>query len=249
MAELAKENPNGAEAEFIHALENWKDHAKRLYVWDYAVNFRNYLQPFLHLHVLAENVRMFRDHGVLGVLEQGNFAYGGGAAMDDLKSYVIAGLLSDPDTDVDAEIHRFTENVYGKAAGACLEEYVRMTEKAEQQSPLSIYQSPDAAYLTDGLVTEADELFLRALSSAESDEYRRRVEREYLSVRFLQLARLPMDAPARKERIERFFEDLKKHGITEIFERQSLEAAKSSMLKSRYTSDRSACYLLYYTMQ
>ena len=38
-----------------------------------------------------------------------------------------------------------------------------------------------------------------------------------------------MDAPTRKERIERFFENLKKHGITKIFERQSLEAAKSSI--------------------
>ena len=44
-------------------------------------------------------------------------------------------------------------------------------------------------------------------------------------------------------------DDLKKHGITEIFERTSLAAAKYAMLNSRYAADRSASYSLYYTMQ
>ena len=249
MAELAEENPDGAEAEFMRALRDWKDHARRLYVWDYAVNFANYLQPFIHLHALQSNIRMFRDQGVLGVLEQGNFAHGGGAAMDDLKSYIIAKLLWDPDVDIDAEISRFTRGVYGNEAGKYIEKYIRMAEDEERRSPLSIYQTPNAEYLTDWFVAEADELFRLALSAAESDVCRRRVEREYLSVRFLELARLPMDAPARAERIENFFADLKKHGITEIFERRSLASSKYAMLNSRYASDRSACYSLYYTMQ
>lgn len=246
---LAEENPTGAEAEFMHALEDWKSHAKRLYVWDYAVNFSNYLQPFFHFHVLADNIRMFRDHGVLGVLEQGNFAYGGGAAMDDLKSYLIAKLLWNPDSDVDKEIHRFMVGVYGEKAGAYVEQYVRMMEDAETKSPLSIYQSTNAAYLTDELVAASEELFRCALNAAESETFRIRVERESLSVRYLQLARLPMDAPCRAERIRNFIKDLKKHGITEIFERCSLAVAEQAMLTSMYTSDRSTWYSLYYTMQ
>lgn len=247
--ELAIENPTGKDAEFLNALEEWKSHAKRLYVWDYAVNFSNYLQPFFHFHVMADNIRMFRDHGVLGVLEQGNFAYGGGAAMDDLKSYLIAQLLWNPDVDVDEEIHRFMVGVYGEKAGSYVEQYVRMVEEAETKSPLSIYQSPNAPYLTDKLIAAADELFRYALSAAGSDTYRTRVAREYLSVRFVQLARLPMDAPYRTEKIKNFMKDLKKHGITEIFERTSLAAAEYALLTSTYTSDRSKVYSLYYTMQ
>ena len=198
---------------------------------------------------MADNIRMFRDHGVLGVLEQGNFAYGGGAAMDDLKSYLIARLLWNPDIDVDEEIHRFMVGVYGEKAGSYVEQYVRIMEEAETKSPLSIYQLPNAPYLTDELITAADELFRCALSAAESDTYRTRVEREYLSVRFLKLARLPMDAPCRTEKIKNFMKDLKKHGITEIFERTSLAVAENSLLTSMYASDRSERYSLYYTMQ
>lgn len=246
---LAKEDSDGYEAEFVNALENWKSHAKRLYIWDYAVNFANYLQPFFHFHVMAENIRMYRDHGVMGVLEQGNFAYGGGAAMDDLKSYIISKLLWNPDTDIDAEIHRFMNGVYGEKAGTYLEKYVRMIEEAETKYPLKIKQHPNSEYFTDDLIAVADELFKCALSSAESDVYRTRVEREYLSVRYMQLARLSMDAPGRTEKIENFFKDIKKHGITEIFERQSLAVAKHAMLSSMYASDRSLRYSLYYTMQ
>jgi hypothetical protein len=248
-AVLAKEFPEGYEAEFVNALETWQSHAKRLYIWDYAVNFANYLQPFFHFHVMAENVRMYRDNGVMGVLEQGNFAYGGGAAMDDLKSYVIGKLLWNPDADIDAEIHRFMIGVYGEKAGAYLEEYVRMIEEAETKFPLKIKQHPNAEYFTDELIASADDLFQSALSAAESDAYRARVEREYLSVRYMQLVRLPMDAPNRAERIEEFFKDVKKHGITELFERQSLAVAKHAMLSSMYASDRSLRYSLYYTMQ
>ena len=55
---------------------------------------------------------------VLGVMEQGNFAYGGGAAMDDLKSYIIGRLLWNPDTDIDPEMERFIQAVYGAPAAS-----------------------------------------------------------------------------------------------------------------------------------
>ncbi len=101
---LAKENPADSEAGFVNALENWKSRAKQLYVWDYAVNFENYLQPFIHLHTLKENIQFFKKTGVKGLLEQGNFAYGGGASCDDLKAYIISRLLWNPDTDIDDEM-------------------------------------------------------------------------------------------------------------------------------------------------
>ena len=139
--------------------------------------------------------------------------------------------------------------VYGEKAGAYMEQYVRMMEEAETKSPLSMYQHPNAPYLTDKLITTSDELFRCALSAAESEIFRTRVEREYLSVRYLQLTRLPMDAPYRTEKIRNFMKDLKRHGITEIFERCSLAAAEYAMVNSMYASDRSACYSLYYTLQ
>lgn len=246
---LAKENPEGSEAVFVNALKNWKSHANQLYVWDYAVNFENYLQPFLHFHTLAENIRFFKRTGVRGVLEQGNFAYGGGASCDDLKAYIIGRLLWNPDTDIDGEMNLFFTAVYGKEAGAFMKEYVSLAESACSSKPLSIYQNPDAEYITDELVEKADSIFKKAMNAAATDEQRRRIEREYLAIRFLQLTRMEMNAPRRTELIEKFFDDVKRFGITEIMERASLAVSKLCMINSRYATDHTGEYRLYYIMQ
>lgn len=246
---LAKENPEGSEAEFVNALKDWKSHAKRLYVWDYAVNFENYLQPFFHFRTLSENIRFFRRTGVKGLLEQGNFAYGGGAAFDDLKAYIISKLLWDPDTDIYGEINRFIAAVYGEKTGEYIREYVELMQKACSSKPLSIYQNPDAEYITDELVEKADALFEKAMNAASSEEIRKRVEREYLSIRFLQLARMEMNTEGRKEQIEKFFYDVKSFGLTEIMERASLAVSKRCMINSRYATDHTGEYRVYYIMQ
>ena len=245
----AAENPEGEEAVFIHALKEWGNHAKQLYVWDYAVNFLNYPQPFLHFHTLAENIRFFRRIGVKGILEQGNFAYGGGVAMDDLKSYLISRLLWNPDADEDDEIRRFCRGVYGPKAAPFMEKYLQIAEKACTSAPLSIYQYPDAEYVTDEWVEESADLFRKALAAAEEPEQQAAVAREFLSIRFLILSRAELDSPNRKEEIEEFFQDLKVFGITEIRERTSLQISLECMQNSRFVKDRSGEYRLYYIMQ
>lgn len=246
---LAAENPDGYEAEFVNALRDWASHARELYVWDYAVNFANYLQPMFHFHVMAENIRYFRRTGVTGVLEQGNFAYGGGASGDDLKSYLIARLLWNADSDVDRLIHEYCRGVFGEKAGEYMEAYYLHMEKACRSAPLSIYQKPDAEYITDEAVKTADMLVRKAIDAAETEEYRKRAEREYLAVRYLILTRMEMDAPGREEMIDRFIRDAKGFGITEIVERTSMAACREIMKAKRYAADRSARYTLYYIMQ
>jgi len=247
--DLAAEQPDGNEAEFVNALRDWASHARELYVWDYAVNFSNYLQPMFHFHVLAENIRYLKRTGVTGVLEQGNFAYGGGASGDDLKSYLIARLLWNAESNVDELIHEFCRGVFGEKAGALMEEYYLLMEKACQSAPLSIYQKTDAAYITDEAVEQADALVKQAIAAAETEEYRQRAEREYLAVRYLILTRMEMDTPGREEQIDEFLRDCKAFGLTELIERTSMACCRDIMKKSRYASDRSERYVLYYIMQ
>lgn len=247
--ELAKINPDGSEAEFVNALKDWKRHAKNLYVWDYAVNFENYLQPFIHFHTLQKNIQFFRNTGVKGLLEQGNFAYGGGASCDDLKSYIISRLLWNPDTDIDEEMNRFFSAVYGEKSGKYIEEYVHLTEKACASSRLSIYQHPDADYLNDELVEKADLLFRKAMECAENEKHLYNIRKEYLAVRFLILTRMEIDTPHRTEKIHEFFSDVKKFGITEIMERVSLPVSERAMIISRYAKEFEGEYRVYYIMQ
>lgn len=245
---LAKENPGSEDAVFVNALQDWKQHASQIHIWDYATNFHNYLQPFFNFHNMAENIRYFKREGVRGVMEQGNFAYGGGAAMDDLKSYIIGRLLWNPETDIDEEMQRYFRAVYGEKAAPHMAKYVELMEKATETDCLFIKQYPDAAWITDELVTEADALFQKAMSVAEG-AYLDRIRREHLAVRYLQIVRMEMGAANRDKLIDDFIDDVKKCGITEIMERNSIAFSKECMKRSRYTRDREGKYKLYYIMQ
>lgn len=245
---LAKENPDSEDAVFVNALQDWKQHASQIYIWDYATNFHNYLQPFFNFHNMAENIRYFKREGVRGVMEQGNFAYGGGAAMDDLKSYISGRLLWNPGTDVDEEMQRYFKAVYGEQAAPFMAQYVELMEKATEKDCLFIKQYPDANWITDQLVEMADELFQKAISAADG-AYLARIKREHLAIRYLQLVRMELDAPNRDALIDAFIDDVKKNGITEIMERNSLAFSKECMKRSRYTRDREGKYKLYYIMQ
>ena len=56
------ENPSGQE--FMKALEGWSKICKNLFVWDYGINFDNYLSPFPNLSTIKDNMVIFRDHHV-----------------------------------------------------------------------------------------------------------------------------------------------------------------------------------------
>ena len=167
--------------------------------------------------------------------------------MDDLKSYIIGRLLWNPDTDIDDEMQRFFKAVYGEAA-PYMAQYVELMEKAPVNDCLFIKQYPDADWITDELVSEADEIFQKAMAAA-GGVYLARVQREYLAVRYLQLVRMELDAPNRDVLIDTFIADVKKNGITELMERNSVAFSKECMKHSRYTRDREGKYKLYYIMQ
>ncbi len=231
---LAKDPSNPA-CEFLRNVREWSAITDRLYLWDYCTNFNNYLQPFPDIYNLAENIRFYRDCGIQGVLEQGNFSYGGGAALDDLKSYVIAKLLWDPDQDVNLLIREFTDGVYGQAAPA-MRAYIDLISQAVSgELPMHIFDRPSAAYLTDALLDECAQLFDQAEKAAENETVRERVRRERLSVEFAMAARIANDAE-RIAAVDALAEKLKHFRLTEIRERQPIEETLDSMKRCQYVT-------------
>ncbi len=231
---LAKDPSNPA-SEFLQNIRAWSAICNRLYLWDYCTNFNNYLQPFPDIYHLAENIRFYRDCGIRGVLEQGNFSYGGGAALDDLKSYVIAKLLWDPDEDVAELIREFTDGVYGQAATAMRAYIERISEAISGDIPMHIFDRPSAAYLTDELLDACAQLFDRAELAAENETIRERVRRERLSIEFTRAARMENEAE-RSAAVDALAEKLKHFRLTEIRERRPIEETLDSMRRCRYVT-------------
>ena len=165
---LAEEQSKEA---FVHDLIGWSAITGNILVWDYVIQFTNMIAPFPNLHVLQPNIRFFRDHRVNAVFEQG--CRGTYSEIQELRQYLLAKLLWNPDANVDSLITLFTDGYYGKA-GPFIRQYLSALERALKESgkTLWIYGSPmqeTDAFLGPGQIADYNRFFGQAVEAVRSD--------------------------------------------------------------------------------
>ncbi len=175
-----------ASASFVKDIRDWTRLTRNIFLWDYVVQFRNYLDPFPNLRVLQPNLRFFKANGIRMMFEQGSSSTR--SEFHELRTYLLARLLRDPDADVEALTRDFLKGFYGPAA-PFIGEYIKLLHDAQDAAggDLGIYGFPwdgFRSYLAPTLLRKYEELFARAEKAvAKRPEYRDRVA----------FARLPLD--------------------------------------------------------
>lgn len=101
-------------SDFLKDLTDWGKISNHIYLWDYTVDFEHSISPFPNLHVLQPNIQLFVNNHVKEHFQQSNT--GVGHEFSELKSWVLAKLLWNPEADVPALIESFTNGFYGPAA-------------------------------------------------------------------------------------------------------------------------------------
>ncbi|MEN8007430.1 MAG: DUF4838 domain-containing protein [Candidatus Krumholzibacteriota bacterium] len=177
-------------ADFLSDIQKWSDLTDNLMIWDYVVQFSNYVSPFPNFHVLQPNIRLFRDYGAQLMFQQGS----GGSRSDlsELKQYVIAKLLWDPDRDVSVLVDDFMAGYYGEAAGHMRRYFDLMHDRLPASGErLGIYDSPvveSGTWLTPETLSEADGILAAAEEAVvEYPEVKRRVSEARLSLTYARL--------------------------------------------------------------
>jgi hypothetical protein len=170
---------------FVRDLEDWTRICGRVYLWDYTVNFSHFVSPFPNLHVLEPNLRLFMDHGVGRHFQQTNA--GPGHESSELKSYLLARLLWNPNGGVEAAMGDFLEGYYG-AAGPHIRRYLDALQKALARTGagLDIYEPPTAH--ADDFLSETD----IAAYNAIFDKAEASVARDPAALLRARTARLPL---------------------------------------------------------
>lgn len=154
---------------FRDDIQNWFKLTKRIYVWDYVCDFANYIMPWPNLRVLGPNIKFFVDHGVRGIFEEGCYNTLGGD-MAELKAYVMAKCLWNPNYDVEQAVGEFMAGYYGPAARPIRDYLDLLHDKVEgDRLHIQIWTGPDAPYLTPEIIARADQLFDQAERLAASD--------------------------------------------------------------------------------
>jgi len=209
---------------FCKDIEDWRQVAPTLYVWDYTTNFAHYLMPFPNIEVLQPNVKFFIKHGVKGLFEQGNYSPGGNGEMAPLRAYVLAKLLWNPDVDVRKIIGEFLNGYYGKA-GPIIQTYIEMLHRKvkEKNVHVHIFDPPTLPYLDDEFLEEAEKLFDKAEEVADNEEIRLRVQVARLPIWYVKIATKRVSGGERLKLLHSFLEIARKAGITHINEWTKLD--------------------------
>lgn len=156
---------------FRNTISDWEKKASHLYLWDYTVQFSNYLSPFPNIQTFSENYKFFKTNKVKGLFVQGYADVSGD--FSELRQYLLAKLLWDSDIDIEKTTDDFLRGFYGKAA-IDVRKYLDLLANNQEKSNtyLDIYSGPVQSrntFLTPEAMNEYDEL-LTAASNKVSDD-------------------------------------------------------------------------------
>ena len=133
----AKGVPLSASTGFTNTLKAWNAVCKRIYIWDYCVQYTNFNDPFPNLPVLQQDLQYFKKMKVQGVFEHGSEDYY--SLFGDLKSYVLAKWFWNPDLNYDSLKKTFFQQAYPKCGAELLEFLTKVEAKQSGKIKLDIY--------------------------------------------------------------------------------------------------------------
>jgi hypothetical protein len=176
---------------FLKDLQDWSKIAPTLFIWDYVVNFNQYLAPYPNFGVLAANIKTFRDHHAIGIQEEAQYQ-SDGAEFSEMKAWVLARLLWDPEQDTDALVKEFITDYYGPAAPQ-VQAYFDLCRSRIQDDTVMGFALDQNHPLYDDAFVEASWKLLEAGRAAVSGdaELTARIDRVRAQILFLKEMRNP----------------------------------------------------------
>ncbi|MCX6229293.1 MAG: DUF4838 domain-containing protein [Bacteroidia bacterium] len=211
-------------------VKNWSKVCKRLFIWDYNINFSHYLAPMPNLDVMAENIRFYVANNAEGVMLQANYQTVG-SERDWMRSWVAAKLLWNPSLNLYDLIDDFIYGYFGKAAPA-VAQYNRLLQKQAEiyKTELSckwlmdhkykpIRYDMDHPFLSKEFLYYSTQLYDQAEKLADNKQVLDRVQRDRLPITYVKLVRGPeFVGPDYLMELDRFEKTVEKVGITHLRE-------------------------------
>ncbi|MEQ6122420.1 DUF4838 domain-containing protein [Reichenbachiella sp. MALMAid0571] len=170
---------------FTQDLRAWGEKSDNVRIWDYTTQFTNFLAPFPNIMTLQPNIKLFRDNSARWIFEQHS---NHPSELFELRSYLTANLLWNPEISVDSVMQDFLEGYY-EEAGEYVGNYIRTVHQELQKDStffLFLYGDPSQAFdsfLNPDLLHQYDAWFDEAEKLvAEKPEVLDRVRAARLSI-------------------------------------------------------------------
>lgn len=232
---------NASGQQFVEAMKGWSAITNNIFVWDYGINFDNYLAPFPNFHILQDNIRLFEQHHATMHFSQIAGSRGGDFA--ELRAYLVSKLMWNPEVNTDSLMQHFLQGYYGEAAPA-LYRYIKVMEGALIGSGerLWIYDSPVShkrGMLKPELMRRYNVLFDEAEKAvATKDQLLKRVQRARLPLQYSELEIARTESEKNLDEINRqltlFEERVKAFNVPTLNERSNSPVDYCRLYKERY---------------
>lgn len=232
---------NASGREFVKALEGWSRITDNIFIWDYGINFDNYLAPFPNFHILQDNIRLFKKNHATMHFSQIAGSRGGDFA--ELRTYLVSKLMWNPEVDVDSLTQHFLKGYYGEAA-PYLYQYTKVMEGALIGSGLRlwIYDSPVShkqGMLKPELMRRYNLLFDQAEKAVNGDPvYLARVRRARLPLQYseLEIARTESEKDLNdiNRKLDLFEARVKEFNVPTLNERSNSPVEYCQLYRQRY---------------
>ncbi|MEG1563952.1 MAG: DUF4838 domain-containing protein, partial [Bacteroides sp.] len=176
---------NASGRDFMKALKGWAAISRNIFVWDYGINFDNFVSPFPNFPILQKNIQLFKEHHATMHFSQIGGSKGGD--FPEMRAYMVSKLMWNPYQNADSLMRSFMDGYYG-AAAPFLYQYEKLLEGGLLASGkrLWIYDSPVTH--KDGMLNthcrkRYNELF---------DQAEQAVAGDVVLLKRVQLSRLPL---------------------------------------------------------
>ena len=156
---------------FVEDIRGWSRICRRLYIWDYAINFSHSVMPYPNLDVIQPNMDFFVRHGVTGVYEEANF-FSTGGEFAELRTYLINKALWNPRTNNVKNMQEFLNAYYGPAA-PFLATYIKKLHRFVCGNPnmhIRIETPPSYHLNAPRFLKESIQIFQEAREVVKDDE-------------------------------------------------------------------------------
>ena len=158
---------------FRKDIEDWSRMTDFLYIWDYTTDFANYPMPWPNVYALQGNLQFFRRNKVKAMFAQGAYQ-GRHADFAELKGWLLAKWMWNPDLPMKPLLDDFFAGYYGKAA-PFVRDYFEAIHKMQihcsssQNKPLLIFDSVGSSVLQDGFLDFAAGCWQQAVDAVKDD--------------------------------------------------------------------------------
>ena len=155
-------------------IRGWTKQTDMLYVWDYTTDFRSYVMPFPNVYALQGNVKFFRENGVKCLFEQGAYQ-GRHADFAELKAWLLAKWMWNPDLPMEPLLDDFFAGYYGKAA-PFVRRYFEAVHRLQQmysasaERPLRIFDDITLPSLPNAVLDMASDCWQQAVEAVKDDK-------------------------------------------------------------------------------